>query len=91
LELLELNPNVVYGFTSGKWRQKATSIREQMRQIATSSLPPFVTFCRSGFALDFSSSQSLEDGVLDKLPADNGKTNARYLHCADVRGFLHQL
>ena len=48
------------------------------RHIATSSLPPFVAFCRSGFAVDFSSSQSLGDGVLKKLPADKGKTNARY-------------
>jgi hypothetical protein len=48
------------------------------RHIATSLLPPFVAFCRSGFVQDFSSSQSLGDGVCRKLPADKGKTNARY-------------
>jgi len=57
------------------WRQIASDKR---RHIATNSLPPFVAFCRSGFALDFSSSQSLGDGVYDLLPADAGKTNARF-------------
>jgi hypothetical protein len=61
-------------------RQKATTGGKLMRQIATSSLPSFVAFCRSDFALDFSSSQSLGDGVSQKLPADKGKTNARYSH-----------
>jgi Phage integrase family/Phage integrase, N-terminal SAM-like domain len=47
----------------GKRRQLAANCQRQ-RNIATSSLPPFIAFCLSGFAPDFSSSQSLGDGVI---------------------------
>jgi hypothetical protein len=50
------------------------------RQIATNSLPPFAAFLSLGFEPPFFPTNSLGDGVFDKLPADKGKTNARYLH-----------
>jgi hypothetical protein len=60
-------------------RQKATTGGKLKRQIATNSLPPFAAFCRS-VSPPFFPTNSLGDGVFDKLPADKGKTNARYLH-----------
>jgi hypothetical protein len=61
-------------------QQIAATASDKKRQIATSSLPPFVAFYRLGFAPVFSASLSLGDGVCRKLPADKGKTNASYSH-----------
>jgi uncharacterized protein YjaG (DUF416 family) len=74
----------------GKRRQLAANYQRQKASYCDKFvaafcrlLPPFAAFCRFlslGFEPHFFRTISLGDGVFQKLPADKGKTNARYLH-----------
>jgi len=64
-------------------RQKAAK-GDNWRQVKATNCDKFIAaFCRFlslGFEPRFFRTISLGDGVFIKLPADKGKTNARYLH-----------
>src|SRR5271157_2002727 len=64
----------------GKRRQLAANCQRQKASYCDKFVAAFYRFLSLGFEPPFFPTNSLGDGVFDKLPADKGKTNARYLH-----------
>jgi hypothetical protein len=66
--------------TGGKRRQLAANCQRQKASYCDKFIATFCRFLSLGFEPHFPRTIPLGDGVFDKLPADKGKTNARYLH-----------
>jgi len=62
----------------GKRRQLAANCQLQKAAYCDKFVAAFCRFLPLGFKPYFFRTISLGDGVFDKLPADKGKTNARY-------------
>jgi len=64
----------------GKRRQLAANCQRQKASYCDKFVAAFCRFLSLGFESHFFRTISLGDGVFQKLPADKGKTNARYSH-----------
>jgi hypothetical protein len=65
-------------FRSGKRRQLAAHCQRQKASYCDKFIAAFCRFLSLGFESHFFPTITLGDGVYDFLPADAGKTNARY-------------